>query len=1255
MNVHRLISGIFCVWLSSQGVWAADIVVNTVNDSSIAADGLCTLREAINNSNAGSDLTTGDCSAGTGDDVILISVKGSFVLTSDLPAIVKTLVIMGTSTDATAINISGGTNSGLVVGNSLGVTGNLTLKNLTRTGGSSNLGGGLLIRKDSSAILDNVIFSNNTATTSGGAIYTENGTLSISNAIFSNNSAFTTGGAVYAVLSTGSSATVSISNSTMTGNSAELGGAVAITGAGSTTITGLSLDTVDFYGNTASSLGGALYLSYSGGKVEIQNSFIGKTGQTQNLAKSGGGIYNLFSILTLNNTQLVNNQAKLNGGALWNGMSSEATLNNSQLFANLAVQGAAIFNNGNLSLNSVTLGSRTQPNIASGQGGALYEASGVNVGANNSQFLFNQAVDGAAVYVESSALNVNLTSNNCFVGNVASNGYALTSLGGTVNAANAWWGAPSGAAGLSNTGLGDSTSDFVSILPILIFAPAACPAADYSVNPTFNSSISMGAITVGNALQSQIQVTETGNFALKLENPVFTGTHASDFSISAPRFPLVLADGDAPKTITVQCTPSALGTRSATLKMRSNASSNEYLTLNLQCTGITGSAAVYNSSPIPNSNIRLQSALATPSTTTVTVSNGGSAALSYSFGTPTTSSGQHSFTFPQGRFAIPSSGSNLTHSISCTPNHIGIDTITLPVITNDTNLPTLAYTISCEGINTVTNQLPSDIVLSNAGIAENNAPNIVIGTFTTIDADTADSHTYRLLNDVNGLFSLNGNQLIVTQTLDYEVVNTYKITLQTTDSKGASFSKDFNIVVLDVNEQVFSIRGEIRANNAAAATMTLDNPQSFSLFAIIQPDITQLNKKAEVNVVFRFTAANSPTPLIVPMTLSQITLTNPTNISLFAGRLIGLTGVLTVDVSYTVEGNSFSAANILRLTLNENRAPTAISLNKTTVKENSANGTIVGSLQITDPDKEELINCGFANVNSKNPFAIRNNSLVVAQGEWLDYETTTQYPLTIRCIDSVGHAIQQAFVINVENVANEAATQAFYLTRNIIQENSPENTIIGKFETVKKGTENYQYSLLNDANGRFKLKNNILQVAEATLLDFEQAQSYNIEVQQIVGDEKISQTFEIQLTNETDAGLSGSVVEQNTTNSPNANLADPNNLLNTKNFDVTMTFTPDVDDVGKTAELFMLAVVAPTNSRFFAAFMLTPTGWQEWTGQLNSLQAIGSGALESAHTLTLNTVALPEFSGKISFFVGYHIGTGNLVYNLTPFNLVFHP
>src|SRR5689334_21200434 len=55
--------------------YAATITVNSTADDATAGNGQCTLREAINNANAASDTSGGDCTAGTtGTNTINFSV-----------------------------------------------------------------------------------------------------------------------------------------------------------------------------------------------------------------------------------------------------------------------------------------------------------------------------------------------------------------------------------------------------------------------------------------------------------------------------------------------------------------------------------------------------------------------------------------------------------------------------------------------------------------------------------------------------------------------------------------------------------------------------------------------------------------------------------------------------------------------------------------------------------------------------------------------------------------------------------------------------------------------------------------------------------------------------------------------------------------------------------------------------------------------------------------------------------------------------
>jgi CSLREA domain-containing protein len=75
--------GLFIV---TKPAYAASIIVNSNLDGITPTDGNCTLREAIENANTDSDVSGGDCIAGSGSDVITFS--GALIIAPVSPYII---------------------------------------------------------------------------------------------------------------------------------------------------------------------------------------------------------------------------------------------------------------------------------------------------------------------------------------------------------------------------------------------------------------------------------------------------------------------------------------------------------------------------------------------------------------------------------------------------------------------------------------------------------------------------------------------------------------------------------------------------------------------------------------------------------------------------------------------------------------------------------------------------------------------------------------------------------------------------------------------------------------------------------------------------------------------------------------------------------------------------------------------------------------------------------------------------------------
>jgi Ca2+-binding RTX toxin-like protein len=121
----------------------------------------------------------------------------------------------------------------------------------------------------------------------------------------------------------------------------------------------------------------------------------------------------------------------------------------------------------------------------------------------------------------------------------------------------------------------------------------------------------------------------------------------------------------------------------------------------------------------------------------------------------------------------------------------------------------------------------------------------------------------------------------------------------------------------------------------------------------------------------------------------------------------GLTGTLTDD-NFSVVGGLV------------NHAPTDITLSNDTVAEDSAAGTVVGTLAALDVDAGDSATFVLLD-NAGGRFTIVGNELRVAGA--LDYEAATSHQITVRVTDSASNTYDETFTIGVGNV-NEPATIA---------------------------------------------------------------------------------------------------------------------------------------------------------------------------------------------------------------------------------------
>ena len=380
-----------------------------------------------------------------------------------------------------------------------------------------------------------------------------------------------------------------------------------------------------------------------------------------------------------------------------------------------------------------------------------------------------------------------------------------------------------------------------------------------------------------------------------------------------------------------------------------------------------------------------------------------------------------------------------------------------------------------------TAQAPTALGLSSTTISDGVSIGTVVGNFTTTDPDLGDTHTYSFVAGPGSTDNLNftivGNQLRTAVNLNATVKSTYSIRIQTTDASGRSLQQTFQIAVTQSNRVPTSVSLSNRTVSEAASIGT-----SVGLLSTTDPDAGDTHS---YSLVVGNGDDDNASFLIVG---SQV----QTAIAFNA----------EAKSSYTVRVRSTDASglfveNVFVITIsNTNEVPTSLSLNGSTVAENSAVGTTVGSLSTLDPDVGDTHTYSLVSGNGDTDnasFTLVGNQLQTSTS--LDFETISSYSIRIRSTDAGGLFTESVFVITVTNV-NEVPTNVA-LSNSTVSEVAPIGTTVGLLSTTDPDAgDTHSYSLVvgngDDDNANFLIVGNEIQIA--TAMDFILNPSYSVRI-----------------------------------------------------------------------------------------------------------------------------------------------------------------
>jgi len=322
------------------------------------------------------------------------------------------------------------------------------------------------------------------------------------------------------------------------------------------------------------------------------------------------------------------------------------------------------------------------------------------------------------------------------------------------------------------------------------------------------------------------------------------------------------------------------------------------------------------------------------------------------------------------------------------------------------------FTISVTDVN----DAPTNISASANTVAENAASGTSVATMSATDVDAGDTFTYTLVAGTgdtdNASFTIDGATLKTAGVFDFETKSSYSARVRVTDAAGLTFEKVFTITVTDVNDAPtnISLSANTVAENAASGT---------SVGTLAGTD-------ADAGDTF---------------TYSLVSGTGDTDNASFTidGATLKTAGVFDFETksSYSVRVRVTDAAGLtfekeFTITVTDvNEAPTALALTGTSVLENAASGTSVGTLAGTDADAGDTFTytlvSGTGSTDNAS-FTIAGNT--IRTSAVFNFEAKNSYAVRVRVTDAGGLTFERAFTITVTDV-NEAPTLTAITDRRV--------------------------------------------------------------------------------------------------------------------------------------------------------------------------------------------------------------------------------
>ncbi|MBT6462332.1 MAG: SUMF1/EgtB/PvdO family nonheme iron enzyme [Opitutae bacterium] len=299
----------------------------------------------------------------------------------------------------------------------------------------------------------------------------------------------------------------------------------------------------------------------------------------------------------------------------------------------------------------------------------------------------------------------------------------------------------------------------------------------------------------------------------------------------------------------------------------------------------------------------------------------------------------------------------------------------------------------------------------------------------------------------NASFTIEGDQLKIAESFDYEAKDEYNIRVKGTDAGGLSIEKILTVYASDINEApsppVLS-NNSVPENGRAVSMVgkfTTGDPDGDKVALALAPDDEGLDnelfdlKGTTLNTNSAFDYETRAKLLIRIIATDPDGLSTPQEFE-----------IIVVDV---------------------NEPPLALALDNNTLEENTPKDTLVGTLSTEDPDTTDIFTYAFVKGEGDTDnslFQLDKATGAITSKDPLNHEAKSLHSIRVSTTDGDGHTLTEAFAIYVVNVNEPPLT--LEIDNAVVRERKAAGTLVGKFTTTDTdASDTHEYALVSGQGG----------------------------------------------------------------------------------------------------------------------------------------------------------------------------------------------